>query len=96
MKNSTIVVSPTPLVVPHYPPQIGTRCHQERGAGRRSSSLCSRLLFQRLPEKIFVKGFWILIFIHMLQYYLVDHDRTAGSLGFKEVFLVPKKVQNQI
>ena len=32
----------------------------------------------------------------MLQVYLVDHDRTAGSLGFKEVFLVPKKVQNQI
>ena len=27
----------------------------------------------------------------MLQDYLVDHDRTAGSLGFKEVFLVPKK-----
>ena len=30
------------------------------------------------------------------QDYLVNHDRTAGSLGFKEVFLVPKKVQNQI
>ena len=33
---------------------------------------------------------WIFVFNCMLQDYLVDHDRTAGSLGFKEVFLVPK------
>ena len=38
---------------------------------------------------------WIFVFIRMLQDYLVDHDRTAGSLGFKEVFLVPLDIQNQ-